>query len=316
MESHLPEPPPVFTEAAEAAAARLPPPRVWPIFVTWVVAHLGIFVLGALAMVGWAVVMSARDPRLRTDTQRMTGLLQAMMTSPRFLIASSTLSAAVLGGTALVGANLSREGVQARLRTGPSNLSLVRFLVAAVGFVAIGEAGSAFVAWAHVPLSGMLPWMSRAMAGASGASLVGAVLSVGLFAGLGEELFFRGFMQARLRRRWGAWPAVLVTAAAFGIAHMNPVHSALAFAMGLYAGWLLERTGSIRPGMAGHVVNNTLCVLLSAAFPAGVEEQIGAGRCLAMALVALVACIALLGRNPAAPAVAPQPGRRTSGAPS
>jgi membrane protease YdiL (CAAX protease family) len=257
-----------------------------------------MLVIGALAMGGYAGVMVARDARLGSDPQRLSELLEQAATVPWFLVASSAFSSIVLSGAALVGARLSRERVRARLRTGPSNISGLRLLVAVAGFVALGEASSAFVAWAHVPLSGSLARMSKATESASGASLVGVVLSIGLLAGLAEELFFRGFMQARLARRWGSWPAVFAAATAFGISHLNLVHSASAFVMGLYAGWLLERTGSIRAGAVGHIANNIAWVLLSAAFPGGVENLIGASRCLIVALVVLGTCVAVIRTDP------------------
>ncbi len=306
MECQPPESPLAPAEATAVVAAWIRPPRVWPVFVALVGVHLGMAILGALAFVGYIIVTLVRDPRLRTDPQQLMGVLHTTLNSPWFLIASVTLSAAGFGGTALIGARLSSEGVRARLRIGPSNLSPGRFFVAVAGFFALGEVGSALVAWAHLPISGSLARLSRALASTSGASLAGAVLSIGLFAGLGEELLFRGFMQVRLRQRWGAWPAILISAAAFGIAHFNPLHSALAFTMGLYAGWVLERVGSIRPGMAGHVVNNALCVLFASAFPGGAEVRFGAGRCLAVSVVVLVACVVALNRDPAAK-VAPLP---------
>jgi membrane protease YdiL (CAAX protease family) len=96
---------------------------------------------------------------------------------------------------------------------------------------------------------------------------------VGGMAPIGEELFFRGFMQPRLRRVWRAGPAILATALAFGLIHGEPTHAVLATVLGLYLGVIAERAGSVRPAVVCHVANNTVSVALSAAI--GSPEGLG-----------------------------------------
>lgn len=50
---------------------------------------------------------------------------------------------------------------------------------------------------------------------------VGAVVFTFLFIAIPEELFFRGWVQNLLERRWGRMPALVVTAVLFGLAHFN-----------------------------------------------------------------------------------------------
>ncbi len=50
---------------------------------------------------------------------------------------------------------------------------------------------------------------------------VGALVFTFLFIAIPEELFFRGWVQNLLERRLGRWPALLVTAVLFGLAHFN-----------------------------------------------------------------------------------------------
>lgn len=47
------------------------------------------------------------------------------------------------------------------------------------------------------------------------------LLSLFFFVAVPEELFFRGWVQNLLERRWGRWPALLVTAVIFGLSHFN-----------------------------------------------------------------------------------------------
>lgn len=53
------------------------------------------------------------------------------------------------------------------------------------------------------------------------AGLAGAFLFTFAFIAVPEELFFRGWMQNLLERRLGRTPALLATAAVFGLAHFN-----------------------------------------------------------------------------------------------
>jgi membrane protease YdiL (CAAX protease family) len=87
---------------------------------------------------------------------------------------------------------------------------------------------------------------------------------------IGEELAFRGVL-ANALSRYGAWVGVLLSSAVFALAHGLNVILPIAFVVGLAAGWLLLRTGSIWPGVVVHAVNNGLSVVVPAllALPAG-----------------------------------------------
>ncbi len=68
------------------------------------------------------------------------------------------------------------------------------------------------------------------------------VVLVGPFA---EEVFFRGFIQSGLVRRWGPLTGLVVSAAIFGIAHASVAIFIPIFVAGLLIGWLYQRTGSL-----------------------------------------------------------------------
>ncbi|MFB6183890.1 MAG: lysostaphin resistance A-like protein [Haloarculaceae archaeon] len=80
-----------------------------------------------------------------------------------------------------------------------------------------------------------------------------------LFVGPGEELVFRGVVQGLLRRAYGVVPAVLVTSAFFGVAHIfaltgtgKTAYMAIAAAMGIVLGLLYERTENVVVPAAVH----------------------------------------------------------------
>src|SRR5262249_25061281 len=82
------------------------------------------------------------------------------------------------------------------------------------------------------------------------------VLFIALAPGFGEELFFRGYVQRRLLRRWSPAWAVLVTSGVFAVMHLMRHTVVFAFAVGLWLGVVAWRTNSIWPGAVCHAFIN------------------------------------------------------------
>jgi uncharacterized protein len=74
----------------------------------------------------------------------------------------------------------------------------------------------------------------------------GAIVAVSLLAGFGEELLFRGVVQAGAEQYLNAWTALLVASVFFGLVHaITPAYFVLATMMGLYLGLLYQVTGNL-----------------------------------------------------------------------
>jgi hypothetical protein len=97
-------------------------------------------------------------------------------------------------------------------------------------------------------------------------------LYFGVCAPIQEEIIFRGLLQSFLEQRWvttfvvfGASlsAAVLFTATLFGVSHSEsgPVVVAGAIALGLVAGELRRRSGSLLPAVIVHALFNVLGLL-------------------------------------------------------
>ncbi len=97
--------------------------------------------------------------------------------------------------------------------------------------------------------------------------LVGVVLG----APLAEEALFRGYGLARIRELGGERRALLLTAAAFALAHVHWVKLPGSFALGLLAGWLVLRTESLWPALLAHATVNALAAALTVLKPAALE---------------------------------------------
>jgi len=79
-----------------------------------------------------------------------------------------------------------------------------------------------------------------------------------------EEMVFRGaILRALLQKKWNPWIAIFISAAIFGIIHMNLTQGVSAFVVGIFMGWLFYRTRSIWPGVILHLMNNTISSLWS-----------------------------------------------------
>lgn len=92
-------------------------------------------------------------------------------------------------------------------------------------------------------------------------SLLG-VLAIGIAGPVAEELLFRGVVLDSLlqwdRIKGRPWLAIILSAALFSLAHLNPAQLPASLSMGLFFGWLCYRTGSLLPGIVLHVLNNSL----------------------------------------------------------
>ncbi len=91
--------------------------------------------------------------------------------------------------------------------------------------------------------------------------LMGSAILIVFLAPLGEEMVFRGIAYTALRRR-GRTRALMVTSLLFAVAHMQVIHFAPIFFIGLILAYLFERTGSLKPAIALHVLVNLILMIL------------------------------------------------------
>lgn len=224
------------------------PPRVWTVFGAWLLAFVTIVLFSLLAF----SVVRALYPELpeRDVLDGLTGLLAGGIAA----------SAALLVTLATV----CRPIDPAALRLRPGRETGRELAVMIAGTLALGQALDSLTVLAGLANRGSMAVIRHALEGAAGSDLFAAVVVVGVLAGTAEEVFFRGYMQSRLVTRWPPAVAVLVTSVAFGLFHLDWVHALLAFALGLYLGFVTEVAGSALPAVAAHVINNAVFTLTTA----------------------------------------------------
>jgi membrane protease YdiL (CAAX protease family) len=226
------------------------PSRPWHVFATYAAAVAGIFATTGIAIETLHTIYP--DVPEATLLGSLPGLIAGT-------IAAST-------GLLLTLVLVVRPLTPARLRLLPGWETGPTLAVVVLGLLALGQALESVVVLAGLGDSPALVLIRRMLEGTTGPDLFGAVVVLGLIAGAAEEIFFRGYMQSRLREHWPPLASVVVTSAAFAVLHVDIslVHIVLAFALGLYLGWVVETTGSALPAITCHIVNNVLFTLQTA----------------------------------------------------
>ena len=149
-----------------------------------------------------------------------------------------------------------------RLGLRPGRLGSRAVAWAVVGTVALSHALHRLLALLALREQGALGRVDRLVESASQApaGLTLALVAIALVAPVVEEVLFRGLLLRSLRRLGGAL-AVGISAAAFGLFHMDPIQGSAAFLLGLYLGAVALWAGSARPAIACHLANNVFGVV-------------------------------------------------------
>ena len=238
----LPPPPP--PPAAPAGGPGEPPRASWG--PTRTLAGLGVFLLALILEAG---VVSAFDSDLDSLGAKLTlqGLLAISLIAVAFAVAG--------GG----------EGMAA-----PESLGLRRPLVRPLRPAVI--AYLVYIAFAIVIAALIQPEqedLTRELGlHESAFGAIAAAVLIVIAAPLSEEIFFRGFMFAGIRRKANFWVAAVFSAIVWGLFHYTGPGSwgvCLQLAIfGVVLAWLYERTGSIWPTIAVHMFNNALAFAILA----------------------------------------------------
>ncbi len=180
--------------------------------------------------------------------------------APAGLLVAALLSQVMWVGLAVAAVAFQRRAVAASLGFASVPASRRELRLWILGFCGLSSGLSWLLRFASLDESGSLGAVAELLAESRGTLALLAVLALGIAPGIGEEIFFRGFLQRWLRDSIGAL-CVPAAALAFALAHIDAVHATAAFPLGLYLGVLALRTGSTLPAIVAHSANNTLAVL-------------------------------------------------------
>jgi membrane protease YdiL (CAAX protease family) len=228
------------------------PVAAWPVFVGFVVAvFMMIAANGALFAIA-ALFLRARP-----------GALETFVTSLAGISLSAGVTVVTLSSVAVVGATLSGDGILPRLRLGRGRAPASAIACAAFASSGASVAFGIAIELLHLQEGGVLAEISNAVVHSSLPLFFVSLFALAVLPALGEELFFRGFVQTRLEERWGRWPAIASTALLFGLIHFDLKQGAFAAFAGLLLGYVASRGGSIRAAMFVHCTNNAGSLILA-----------------------------------------------------
>lgn len=110
--------------------------------------------------------------------------------------------------------------------------------------------------------------------------LLFSIFLIGVLAGVGEELFFRGCLQRIvIQITKNPWAGIIITAAIFSAFHLQFSGFLPRMFLGVALGALYWYSGSILPGILFHMVYNTIGVVVAYYYPEQMNkaETLGSG---------------------------------------
>jgi membrane protease YdiL (CAAX protease family) len=264
MSGYMPPMPPQLTPCPVAAITPAPAiataPRLWPVFVGFAILFCGSVAIG----IGEGVFLALRDPEISHDPEALVRKITAVLCTPIGVLLTG-LPAIIGLSIAIFAGRSSHLGFKARLLLKPFPHPIALPAAATIGILSLGQLLSEAASPLGPEASPSLAILSTVFSTADLTTLIALILVAGLLAGSAEEIFFRGYLQSRLLQRWPVAPAIVTSAAFFGLLHLDLVHSTMAFFLGLFLGYLAYRAGSIIPCVIAHVLNNTVAILLTRA---------------------------------------------------
>lgn len=90
-----------------------------------------------------------------------------------------------------------------------------------------------------------------------------ALLFVALTPAICEEVIFRGYLQRNVERQWGAVTSIVLVGVLFGLFHMRITEMIPLSLIGIYLGYVVWVSGSLKTGILVHLLNNGIAVLAS-----------------------------------------------------
>lgn len=117
--------------------------------------------------------------------------------------------------------------------------------------------------WMHSSSADLEETYAKTLAVKGPLDMVISLLTMALIPAIGEETVFRGAISFQLKRmNVGMHGRVLITAALFSAFHMQPEMFLSRMVMGMFLGYLFEKTGRLSNSVWAHFLNNALAIIV------------------------------------------------------
>ena len=247
----------------------------WMLAMVWVVAAFLLFQLVGSAMALLYLMARSDDPAEMLDTVMFMEHLDVI------LIGNSVSQILFLGMATWWIAGLSTTGSRAAFLRFRISSSALNVAIAAVVLIIVMQPLIWFLSWvnAQIPMwegylameQSQLEMIEHFLT--SDQFILLTLFHIGVVPSVCEELLFRGYVQRLLERSWGVFAAILLGGILFALFHIRLTQVIPLACIGMLLGWLVWRSGSIIPAMAGHLTNNGGAVLVAYLFSDYVSEQ-------------------------------------------
>lgn len=241
-------------QAPERSAAF---PGIMP-SVGWVALYFALqFVVTGMIIAGVVAAQKIADPTLKIDAAVVTD-------NPVLIIWGLVASATVqLGLMWLYLRKADRAQIIGLTHFG--RLSIGRALAVAIGALVLATVFNALYANYVIAGQPMQDAMAKLLASIprTPVNIALGIVAIAVVAPLIEELLFRGLLQNALMHHVPAWAAIVLSAFAFSVVHMQLLAMPALMALGAAFGYIYYKTGSLRMTIILHMVNNMLALALT-----------------------------------------------------
>lgn len=185
--------------------------------------------------------------------------------SVRVLLLSVLVAALVLTLASLTVTGLFSHGLTTPLRRlGLEHVPTARTLaIAAWGTIGASLALDGLIQALGLAEVGKLAELEAQLVALPTGAKVVAALALGFFPGIGEELFFRGYVFTRLTQLRGLSHGMWASALTFGLFHLDVVQSPAAALLGVYLALSFHFTRSLWVPICAHALNNAVATLFT-----------------------------------------------------
>lgn len=234
----------------QSTVAKLP--RVWTVF-----AAIGLALFLAISFqAGLGAVTAMIELSRGVKPAELSEVIMDRLVSPYGMILTMAAGTAALGIAGFLPALLSPVPFRERVAWATAHPSWRVYPMAMLSSLvplAIGLTSAEAVATVFPVDESILKFFDSLTID----SAIVFVLFVGIAPGVCEEVLFRGYIQQRVVKRWGAAAGIIFTSIFFGLFHITPASVAAALPLGFWFGYLAWRSRSIVPAMLSHFFVNS-----------------------------------------------------------
>jgi membrane protease YdiL (CAAX protease family) len=249
--------------AEPTVTAAKPFPRIWP-SLGWIILYFALQIIITAVIIGVAIAMRHASAGAAGQTPNID---PASMTKDGVLIMWGLVASAVIQ-LWLMWLYLRKDNRMQKLGlTHLGSLSWVRTMAISVVALIAATGFNHLYATYIIPGMPMQDDMAKLLASIPRTPLN---ISMGFLAIAGaapliEEVLFRGLLQRSFAHKMPAWAAIMLSAFAFSLVHLQPYAIPALMAIGVAFGYIYHKTGSLRVTILLHMINNALALILTQA---------------------------------------------------